>query len=180
LSTTVDYVDHSWLFYPGKSKDGIPLPDLESTCQELLDSGQLFKGHTKFCNVYDAQNQSSLRTCVLRHVSAHGLNSLVAPTSLQHHKSMHPDDKIIWDDAYNEEYDGLISLPTWEVVSEAEYCHLSKGKCNRVRENIASKFVTILHIEGKVNLADIFTKEMKDTSHFITLRDMFMRPRPTG
>jgi len=45
---------------------------------------------------------------------------------------------------------------------------------NWIRENIASDFVSICHIDGKVNLADIFTKEMKDTSHFVELRDMFM------
>jgi hypothetical protein len=41
---------------------------------------------------------------------------------------MDPDDKIVWDAAYNEEYDGLVSLPIWEVVSEKEYKQLSKGK----------------------------------------------------
>jgi len=50
-------------------------------------------------------------------------------------------------------------------------------KENRVRENIASQFVSIQHIEGKLNIADIFTKEMKDVGHFVTLRDLFMRPR---
>jgi hypothetical protein len=45
---------------------------------------------------------------------------------------------------------------------------------NCIRENITSDFVSICHIEGKVNLADIFTKEMKDTSHFVELRNMFM------
>ncbi len=49
-------------------------------------------------------------------------------------------DKIIWDVRYDEEYDGLVSLPIWEVISEAEYCQLSKevkvkipsyyGNCN--------------------------------------------------
>jgi hypothetical protein len=68
----------------------------------------------------------------------------------------------------------------WSKCTTTKGLHHIQMKENRVRENIASKFVTILHIEGKVNLADIFTKEMKDTSHFITLRDMFMRPRPTG
>jgi hypothetical protein len=48
---------------------------------------------------------------------------------------------------------------------------------NRVRENILSSFITISHIDGRVNIADIFTKEMKDTSHFVTLRDLFMCPR---
>jgi hypothetical protein len=35
-------------------------------------------------------------------------------------------------------------------------------KENLVRENIASNFVNVRHVDGKVNLADIFTKEMKD------------------
>jgi hypothetical protein len=48
---------------------------------------------------------------------------------------------------------------------------------NRIRENIASKFVSICHIDGKLNLADVFTKEMKDTSHFVEIRDLFMCQR---
>jgi hypothetical protein len=40
------------------------------------------------------------------------------------------------------------------------------------RENIASKFVTICHVDGKHNMADIFTKEMKDTAHFVELRNL--------
>jgi hypothetical protein len=48
-------------------------------------------------------------------------------------------------------------------------------KENRVRENIASQFVSIQHIEGNLNIADIFTKEMKDVGHFVTLQDLFMR-----
>jgi hypothetical protein len=49
---------------------------------------------------------------------------------------------------------------------------------NRVRENIASKFFKICHVDGKHNLADIFTKEMKDTMHFVELRNLFMCHRP--
>jgi hypothetical protein len=48
---------------------------------------------------------------------------------------------------------------------------------NRIRENIISQFVSIQHVHGKINLADIFTKEMKDTTHFVELRDMFMCPK---
>jgi hypothetical protein len=48
---------------------------------------------------------------------------------------------------------------------------------NRVRENIASKFIAVYHVDGKLNLADIFTKEMKDIAHFDELRDLFMYPR---
>jgi hypothetical protein len=47
-------------------------------------------------------------------------------------------------------------------------------KGNYIRENIANNFVMINHVDGKVNMADIFTKEMKDTGHFVELRDLMM------
>jgi hypothetical protein len=47
-------------------------------------------------------------------------------------------------------------------------------KENHVGENIASDFISIEHVEGKINLADIFTKEMKDVGHFVELRDIIM------
>ena len=121
-------MDQSWYFYPGKSTDGILLPDLSANCQHLLDTGQLFHGHAKFKNVYATKNNHSLRDCVLRHVSAYGLKSFLAPTSLKQQQHLDPQDKQVWDLAYDEEYDGLESLPTWEVITEAQYHQLSKGK----------------------------------------------------
>jgi hypothetical protein len=62
-------------------------------------------------------------------------------------------------------------------------CTTTKGlrhiqmKENRVRESILTNFVTIKHIDGKINLADLFTKEMRDISHFVELRDLFMCSR---
>jgi hypothetical protein len=50
-------------------------------------------------------------------------------------------------------------------------------KENSVRENVSSNFGQIHHVNGKVNLANLFTKEMKDTSHFVELRDIMMRFR---
>jgi hypothetical protein len=41
---------------------------------------------------------------------------------------MTPQDKEIWDTAYSEEYDGLASIPTWEVLSESQFKLLSKGR----------------------------------------------------
>jgi hypothetical protein len=49
---------------------------------------------------------------------------------------------------------------------------------NIIRENIISKFVSVQHVDGKINLADIFNKEMKDVAHFVELRDQTMKPRP--
>jgi hypothetical protein len=83
-----------------------------------------------------------------------------------------------------------IFMPTTNIIyNDNQACVNWSKKCttkglrhiqmkeNRVRENITSNFVTIQHIDGKVNIADIFTKEMKDTSHFVELRDLFMCPR---
>jgi deoxyuridine 5'-triphosphate nucleotidohydrolase len=46
---------------------------------------------------------------------------------------------------------------------------------NAIRESVDNKFIRVLHIEGKTNLADLFTKEMKHASHFVTLRDLVVQ-----
>jgi hypothetical protein len=121
--------NNQWIFTPGNSTDfsqGILLQDLSAIFQNLLDTGQLFKGHTKFRCVYNSRAQVHLKDSVLRHVSAHGLTSLLAPVSLKSHHNMKSSDKDIWDAAYSKEYDGLSSLPTWEVLSEADFRSLGK------------------------------------------------------
>jgi hypothetical protein len=43
-----------------------------------------------------------------------------------------------------------------------------------IRENVQNKTVKILHIPGKINASDLFTKELKDDAHFRRCRDTFM------
>ena len=45
---------------------------------------------------------------------------------------------------------------------------------NAVRESVAMGLIAINHIEGKKNPSDIFTKEDKDTEHFIKVRNSIM------
>ena len=45
---------------------------------------------------------------------------------------------------------------------------------NSVREFVQDKIVKVVHVAGKTNPADIFTKEMRDGAHFRRLRDSFM------
>ena len=45
---------------------------------------------------------------------------------------------------------------------------------NAVREAVLDDFASIRHVEGKVNLADLFTKEDKDVAHFQRTRDIIM------
>lgn len=51
--------------------------------------------------------------------------------------------------------------------------HVNVRHC-AVRDSVRAKEIAIFHINGKVNPSDIFTKEMRDTKHFCTLRDSFM------
>ena len=45
---------------------------------------------------------------------------------------------------------------------------------NAVREGIEMGIFTVTHIEGKKNPSDIFTKEDKDTEHFVAVRNSIM------
>jgi hypothetical protein len=49
---------------------------------------------------------------------------------------------------------------------------------NAVRESVQNGTILVLHVAGKNNLADIFTKEDKDTSHYISIRDALMSQPP--
>jgi hypothetical protein len=89
---------YEWFFCPGTSKDitlGTFLHYLSANFQNLIDTGQLFWGYTKFRRVYQTRNQIQLRHCVLHHVSAHGLSSLTAPPSLKGLSTLSPEDQAI-------------------------------------------------------------------------------------
>ncbi len=119
-----------WIFCPGTSTDlskGVLLPNLSATCQNLIDTGQLFRGHTKFRRVYQTRNQVQLRDTVLRHVTAHGLSSLVAPVSLKQIQKMSTGDQEVWFAAYDEEFDGLNTIPTWDIITEDQFRRLGKN-----------------------------------------------------
>ncbi len=45
---------------------------------------------------------------------------------------------------------------------------------NLVREWVQDKSLAVKHVSGKINPLDIFTKEMRDGTHFRQLRDLFM------
>ena len=63
-----------------------------------------------------------------------------------------------------------------------KWCHNMTTKGNRhienrensTREWVADGTISVSHIRGKCNIADIFTKEMRDSANFHRLRDAFM------
>ncbi len=52
-------------------------------------------------------------------------------------------------------------------------CHIQLQE-NSVREWVQNKLIKVVHVAGKTNPADIFTKEMRDGTHFHQLQDSFM------
>jgi hypothetical protein len=50
---------------------------------------------------------------------------------------------------------------------------------NSVREWVLEGTLKVLHVSGRCNPSDIFTKEMKDGAHYRHLRDSFMCPAST-
>jgi hypothetical protein len=67
----------------------------------------------------------------------------------------------------------------WSKHCTIKGLHHIQMKENHVHENVECQFVTIQHIGEKINIniADLFTKEMKDTSHFVELWDLITKPR---
>ena len=50
---------------------------------------------------------------------------------------------------------------------------------NAVGESVVANFIQIVkHINGKINLADLFTKEDKDCAHFISICDILVQDIP--
>ncbi len=47
-------------------------------------------------------------------------------------------------------------------------------RSNAIRESVNLGDISIYYIPGVINCADIFTKELKDASHFCLLRNSFM------
>ena len=47
---------------------------------------------------------------------------------------------------------------------------------NAIRESVQNKIINVLHIEGKINPSDIFTKEDKDAIHFLDIRKVLLSP----
>ena len=116
-----------WRFKPGRygTNDPISLPNFPNLVDSMIANKKLFKGwinSTRAITACRIQATSNLMSHLIinRKVSAANLHLLQVPTLLKHYK-LHPEDKITWDEAYRQEYQGLMDIDTWEVISEQEY-----------------------------------------------------------
>jgi deoxyuridine 5'-triphosphate nucleotidohydrolase len=132
----LQHKNNEWYFLPGrkKNKDPIMLPDFTQTAESMVTNKHLFKGwkpHSVVSTARVARATSNIisNLIVNRKVSAKDLHLMTAPTLLKHHQ-LHADDRKTWDEAYRQEYQGLVDIDTWETITETEYedtKHLYKG-----------------------------------------------------
>jgi len=110
--------DSTWHFQPGRtdSHSTIPIDDMDSAITNM----QVIKGYIPLSKLALYRQNHGLHTIVGRHVSAANLHSLDPPTLVKHTR-LQPNDKKIWDAAYNEEYDGLQKNPTWLTLTQDEF-----------------------------------------------------------
>jgi hypothetical protein len=113
---------------------GILLPNFCNEFQKYIDDGTILSGKN-FTNAGST-----------RHVSAHTLTSSTPPGSVL--KALHPShpDKSIWFESYQEEYEGLISNDTFDIISEAEYQRLKQ--LHGIRAIPSMRTFVIKHTNG--------------------------------
>ena len=125
--------DGEWYFIPGRSNTRSPilLPSFKEKALSMAHNQKLLQGWVNSKRAQIARHVRITSNILAhhisaRHISAKDLINHEAPISLLKHSKLHPKDKLIWDQSYAEEYRGLQSLDTWEVIDEAECKYLQK------------------------------------------------------
>ena len=75
-------------------------------------------------------------------------------------------------------YNNNMACVCWSKATTTKGLRHITIRENAIRESVDSKFIAVAHVAGKKNIADIFTKEMKDTALFIVLRDLIVTDPP--
>ena len=122
-----------WSFQQGRTRMNnkhphIPILHFDNEAHSLILNKKLFRGWINFDYVRSARYARATSNLIAhhvirRHISAAHLETMAAPTLSRHHK-LSPNDKQIWDSSYKAEYDGLVGLDTWEVITEQQYWDL--------------------------------------------------------
>ena len=102
--------------------------------ESMITNKKLFRGWKPHSVVVTARQVWAMPNVVAgivinRKVTTKDLHLMQAPTLLKHH-TLHEDDKTTWDEAYRQEYQGLVDIETWETISKDDYIatkHLYKG-----------------------------------------------------
>ena len=147
--------DLDWYFIQGRNKTNTPilLSNFQEKSTSMIHNSKLFKGwvnsrHAEMARQVRITSNVLSQFITARHVSARDLVKMETPLSLLQHKKLHPHDKKIWDDSYAEEYRGLQSLDTWEVINEDQYKLLKKHNKARLLPTMA---ISVIKKDGDGN-----------------------------
>lgn len=77
-------------------------------------------------------------------------------------------------------YNNNAACVAWSHNSTTKGLRHIQIRENAVRESVQDNFIKADHMKGKLNLSDMFTKEDKDTIHFLTIRDVVLSDRQTA
>ena len=137
------------LFRQGYKSDNPtqPIPDFHAQLPYLLSTHQILKGHQKFEKLLHFRQSQLLALAVARHISAANLTSEDLPT-LKQFKNLCPGDRKIWGDTYFEEYDGLYTLPCWDLITEKQY-EAIKHLCPYILPTMAVSTISMMKIATK-------------------------------
>jgi hypothetical protein len=117
-----DLDNHTWRFSQrrknGTELFGVTLPDFCISFQKYIDDGTILPG-------WHGGNNFRIAG-ISRHVSANNLHCIIPPGSLNKAMYSRNPDKPIWLESYKEEYNGLKSNDTFDIISEEEYICLCK------------------------------------------------------
>jgi dUTPase len=126
----LQFHDDEWYFHQGQTDRFTPviLPNFLDSAQQLIINRKLFKGWITRAKAIAARSvratSNILSALIVKgKVCAKNLDVQTAPSLLHHHK-LSTKDRNIWDAAYLAEYQGLVDIDTWELISEAEYKRL--------------------------------------------------------
>ena len=112
--------DNEWYFKHGNKNESTHLLDFYTNAHTLYKTNQLFEGHPKNKTISTIIDNRKLSMIIAKHVSTRNLTSEDVPSLIQH-RLLNENDRKIRDGAYAEEYFGLVNLPCWATITEAEF-----------------------------------------------------------
>ena len=157
--------------YGNVVKDGTPL---ELFKYRSMSGAIVFRCGGPIAWKVDRQDQTSLSSCEaevratnVASTETVGLRNLIESMIANGYKMNDLDEAT-------EVFNDNESCVAWAHNMTSKRIRHMSLKENSVREWVQDGVVDVLHVSGKLNPADIFTKEMKDGAHFRRLRDSFM------
>ena len=172
LMTT--YSDACWGGQFGNAvKDGTPL---ELFKYRSMSGAIVFRCGGPIAWTAERQDQTSLSSCEAE-IRATNIGSIETMGLRNLMESMISNGFPLDDlDEATELFNDNESCVAWSHNMTSKRIRHMSLKDNSIREWVQNSLLDILHVPGKLNPADIFTKEMKDGAHFRRLRDSFMCP----